>query len=131
MKLKELRQIIREELEKIKESSYPKYKREVELMTHPKVQEAWVAYYENRIKGKKLRQIIEQICVGFDKRFYFHVEELEHVIPILDPSSSGSLLYNFYQFDIQDITDLSDEEFKELFSKMNRAYHDIINKLDD
>jgi methionine synthase II (cobalamin-independent) len=57
MKKSELKQIIKEEIQGIlkENKEFQKIKREVDLMTDPRIQRGWVDFYMNRINGEKLK----------------------------------------------------------------------------
>jgi len=132
MKKTQLKQLIKEEILKlIKENTeYDKYSKEISLMTSPKIQQGWVDFYNGKINGEKLKTLIKSICVGFDSNFYEYVDDMFSGDGVgLAPRSSGSKLSGFYDFDVQDSTNLSDEEFKPLYNKMESAYKSVISKL--
>lgn len=106
-----------------------KYQREVKLMTDPKIQQAWVNFYRGKIDADELKSIIKSICVGFTDGFYEYIDDMTDSHSQTSPSSSGSALYGFYDFDIQDSIDLSDEEFKPLYDLMNSTYRKIVRSV--
>jgi hypothetical protein len=104
------------------------YKREVKLMTDPRIQKAWVSFYKGKISGDTLRRIIKSICVGFDSMFYEYVDDMS-LDPKVPPTSSGSSLYGFYDFDIQDRTNLDDKDFTPLYNLMDSTYRKIVKAI--
>jgi len=106
-----------------------RWSREVDLMTNPKIQQAWVDFYKKKISSDELKEIIKLICVNFQDGFYDYVNDIDANANMVSPTSSGSSLSGFYDFDIQDSTGLNDEDFTPLYNKMESAYRNIIRQL--
>lgn len=105
---------------------------DVNRMTDTRVQQAWVDYYTNKIDGKKLKQIILSICKNMmvEDGFIQYINNYNDGFSeeSLPPSSSGSFLTSFYDFDFE-TDDLSEEEQDLLKDRMKEAYYSILYKI--
>ena len=105
---------------------------DVNRMTDTRVQQAWVDYYTNKIDGKKLKQIILSICKNMmvEDGFIQYINNYNDGFSeeSLPPSSSGSFLTGFYDFDFE-TDDLSEEEQDLLKDRMKEAYYSILYKI--
>ena len=105
---------------------------DINRMTDTRVQQAWVDYYTNKIDGKKLKQIILSICKNMmvEDGFIQYINNYNDGFSeeSLPPSSSGSFLTGFYDFDFE-TDDLSEEEQDLLKDRMKEAYYSILYKI--
>ena len=105
---------------------------DINRMTDTRVQQAWVDYYTNKIDGKKLKQIILSICKNMmvEDGFIQYINNYNDGFSeeSLPPSSSGSFLTSFYDFDFE-TDDLSEEEQDLLKDRMEEAYYSILYRI--
>jgi hypothetical protein len=104
------------------------WKKLVGYITHPSVKSAWVKFYKKEIDLPQLKNILLKLGSNIlDDNYKKYIKGLPN--GIMYPESSGSSLSSFYDFDIQDITGLEDDEFKPLYDKVETSRSEIISRV--
>jgi hypothetical protein len=125
-----------EDLDEVKiqnPNSTPDEYQQAKMKIHPKVIQAWIDYYTEKIDNEQLIKIIKSICRNFHELFYDWISDF----PPLDkndgsssPTSSGSLLNGFYDSDyISDDEDIDEDLSEKITDMYEKTYRYIISKI--